>query len=50
MAANPTKIVNCDCKHAHQDAHFGAQRRSANLTTKGKQEPVYRCTVCGKLH
>lgn len=42
-----TKIVQCTCQHAYQDATYGKGKRVANeMKTPGKS----RCTVCGMVH
>jgi len=45
-------IVKCDCKHAFQDARYGAGNRVANYALKESDanNGAYRCTVCSKVH
>lgn len=46
-----TKIVNCDCIHAYQDAKYGKGKRVVNeIKFMGGNIHHYRCTVCTKSH
>lgn len=48
-----TKLAQCKCKHAFQDATYGVGIRVHNrLTKKGKagDREAYACTVCGAYH
>lgn len=43
-------ILICTCEHEYQDKKYGKGKRVHTLTQKGtaKEDPVFRCTVCGK--
>jgi hypothetical protein len=48
-----TRLIQCKCKNAFQDATYGAGVRVHNrLTKKGKvgDQEAYACTVCGAYH
>lgn len=42
-----SKVLQCKCKHKHQDELHGEGNRVFNkCKPQGTQQP-YRCTVCG---
>ena len=48
MAATmTTRILNCKCKHADQDALYGAGKRVHNPMKPGSGK--VRCSVCGNI-
>lgn len=40
-----TKIADCVCEHAYQDAAYGKGKRVHNPTKDG-----WKCTVCARKH
>lgn len=43
-----SEIKACVCVHEYQDMKYGKGQRVHNITVKGKEAKVKRCTVCGK--
>ena len=43
------QVINCTCKHGHQDKLYGTGRRYANVCRKDNKLIGYRCTVCSVL-
>lgn len=41
-----TKVLQCKCKHKHQDELHGEGQRVFNKCKPSGAQPVYRCTVC----
>lgn len=48
--ANFPEVKTCTCSSDYQDKVYGKGKRLCNMTTKGKGNPTYRCTVCNKEH
>lgn len=50
MAAETTKVKQCNCSNEGQDKLYGNKNRLFNLTSKSSQKKgesgEYRCTVC----
>jgi hypothetical protein len=43
-------IIKCNCKHAYQDATYGAGMRAHNPIVKEPKGNHWRCTVCNVEH
>jgi len=41
-------IKTCDCRHEYQDEKYGKGKRVFNKGIGSKDQPIYRCTVCGQ--